>query len=270
MSSYVVTGASRGIGLEFVRQLSDHPSNTVIAVVRNKSNIPHLAPLLARANVHAVQADVTSPEQLAEAAVEVGQITGGSLDVLIANAGISEKGAGVTLAQPGLDQRELGKAMVNMFEWNTVSAVWTNNAFLPLLRRGKQKKIIDTSSGLGDVEFTKKTNTSGMAPYSISKAALSFAVLKYAIELQPEGFTVVAISPGLVDTSSTKDTPPPTEEEMKQFAVVAETWAAAYPNWDRKPISVEESVRCQLQTIEAIGPQDNGRFMSHHNDDQWY
>jgi len=88
------------------------------------------------------------------------------------------------------------------FNTNVVGVVHTINAFLPLLRRGTTKKVITLSSGMGHTELVLKSGLSNQAPYAISKAALNMAVAKYAAEYKAEGFLFLAISPGLVDTST--------------------------------------------------------------------
>ena len=74
------------------------------------------------------------------------------------------------------------------------------NAFLPLIEKGSQKKVISISSAAGDPEFVEKSGYAFAVPYGISKAALNFINAKYAIEFRGKGYTFLAISPGLVDT----------------------------------------------------------------------
>lgn len=87
MPSYVVSGAARGIGFEFVQQLSREPSNPVFALVRNVETATALNDLSSsRKNLHVIHCDVTQPADIEAAAAAVGSATGGSLDVLIHNA----------------------------------------------------------------------------------------------------------------------------------------------------------------------------------------
>jgi NAD(P)-dependent dehydrogenase (short-subunit alcohol dehydrogenase family) len=268
MVSYVITGASRGIGLEYVRQLSENPNNTVFALVRSRAKSNFLEPYTERPNVHVVEGDVISIEKMQNAAKEVAAITGGSLDVLIANAAGSI-GSNTSLANPSVDLAVVAQELKDNFEINAVSAVITNNVFLPLLRNGKEKKIIDISSALGDTEFTRVTGFAHIAPYAVGKAALNFIVQKYASELASEGFTVLALSPGLVDTSSTKEGPPPTAEQLKGMEAAANLWMKAAPNWDRKPISVQDSVSKQIKVIQGVGQKDSGKLLSQNGNTDW-
>jgi NAD(P)-dependent dehydrogenase (short-subunit alcohol dehydrogenase family) len=268
MASYVITGASRGIGLEYVRQLSEEPKNTVFAVVRNKAKANFLEPVAGRPNVHVLEGDVQSIEKMQEAAKEVAAVTGGSLDFLIANAG-GNIGSNTSLANSNIDQATIVQELKDNFDINATSVVITNNAFLPLLRNGKEKKIIDISSALGDIEFNKITEFPHSAPYGVSKAAVNFIVQKYAVELAPEGFTVLALSPGLVDTSSTKEGGPPSAEELKFLDAAADLWIKAAPGWDRKPITVQDSVSKQIKVIHSIGQEESGKLLSQNGNTTW-
>lgn len=76
----------------------------------------------------------------------------------------------------------------------------TINAFLPLLRAGSLKKVITISTGVADLEFVLKSELALGAPYAISKAAVTMAVAKYAVQFKSEGFLFLALSPGFVNT----------------------------------------------------------------------
>ena len=89
----------------------------------------------------------------------------------------------------------------SQFRNNAIGSAFSTNAFLPLLRAGAAKRVVTISSGLGDPEFVIGSGwTAGMA-YSVSKAALNMVVAQFAAALRPEGFTCLAISPGLVNTA---------------------------------------------------------------------
>ena len=72
---------------------------------------------------------------------------------------------------------------------------------LPLLRAGTAKRIICLSTGLAATDVILGSGFTLSPAYAISKAALNMAVAEFAAVLQPEGFTVLAISPGLVNTA---------------------------------------------------------------------
>lgn len=81
----------------------------------------------------------------------------------------------------------------------------STNAFLPLLKNGSTKKILSMSSGLGDLDFTLAGEAEASASYSIAKAALNMVVAKYAAQFKSEGFVFLAMSPGIVDVSGTRE-----------------------------------------------------------------
>lgn len=85
---------------------------------------------------------------------------------------------------------------------NVLGVVQATNAFLPLLQRGSKKRIINISSGRGNLELNVATEDPTAVPYCASKYALNFVTAKYAIQLRAQGFVVLAISPGLVETEA--------------------------------------------------------------------
>jgi NAD(P)-dependent dehydrogenase (short-subunit alcohol dehydrogenase family) len=270
MSSYLVTGASRGIGLEYVRQLSQNSKNTVIGLVRNAAKSVYLQEITHLPNVHVVEGDITSVEAMQKAAKDIAAITGGSLDYIIENAG-GNYGTSATFTDPKIDQNSLVEELKINFDINAVSGVVVTNALLPLLRKGKAKKLIFISSAAGDIAFIRATGTAEMASYGASKSALNFIAQKYAIELADEGIVVLALSPGFVDTNSTKEggAPQPSEEDMKTWGGIFAKWVKHQPDWDQKPLTVQDSVQKQLKVIASVGPEDSGKLLSQNGNTTW-
>lgn len=89
------------------------------------------------------------------------------------------------------------------FKVNSLGPVHSIIAFLPLLRASNTKKIIVIGSGAGDVKAVQALGTANMAAYGMTKAAAVMAATKFAIMLKDEGFVVVTLAPGMVDTSAT-------------------------------------------------------------------
>ncbi|KAJ7146321.1 hypothetical protein C8R44DRAFT_757155 [Mycena epipterygia] len=279
MPSYVVTGAARGIGLEFITQLSANSENTVFAIVRNKATATKLAALPGK-NITVLEADITDAKALQLAASEVSKATGGKLDYLINNAAVSNH-PGVTLDQfPSAEAVE--KDLLDNFKVNTIGVVHSINTFLPLLRNGSVKKVISLSTGLADPEFTLVSETAGEASYSISKAALNMVVAKYAAQLKAEGFTFLAISPGLVSTSIAARQfiflcsrfrgliimKPATAQEMEEHKMLGKAIAKIAPDF-KGPITPQESVTMQLAVINRWTIEETGAFVSHFGNKQW-
>ena len=76
------------------------------------------------------------------------------------------------------------------------------NAFLELIRNGKEKKIVFVSSQCGDIEFTRITGLPTLVGYSIAKAGMNIIMTKFGIELAQYGIKTVSISPGWVNTEA--------------------------------------------------------------------
>ncbi|KAI0328960.1 short-chain dehydrogenases/reductase [Cubamyces sp. BRFM 1775] len=266
MPSYVVTGASRGIGREFVSQLSKDPKNTVFGIVRNPQSATQLLELQkTRPNVHILQADIIDVPSLKAAAAEVAKVTGGSLDYLINNAAqVGNERAGLTLSTYP-DEKLLEEDLIDAFRINVVGVVHTINAFLPLLRQGPTKKVISLSTGIAALDVTLVTGFAVHSPYCVSKAALNQVVAKYATELRDEGFVFLAISPGVVNTAEK----PPTPEELEFFMSMIPKFQKYSPDWDGKPLSPETSVGLMLGIIEKAIVKDTGAFISHWGNQKW-
>ncbi|KAJ7735917.1 hypothetical protein B0H16DRAFT_1380197 [Mycena metata] len=261
MPSYVVTGASRGIGLEFVNQLSADDQNHVFAIVRNKTTATHLT-ALARNNIAVLEADVTDAKALNLAAAEVSKITGGKLDYLINNAGGSS-----SLHSVPTQKQSKKIYSTTYFKFNVVSVVHSINAFLPLLKSGTSKKVVSLSSGLGDLDLTLQAGSTAQFSYSVAKAGLNMVVAKYAAELKSEGFVFLSLSPGVVNTSSTAVSAPSekTIEEMKKLGGAISKIAPDF----KGPLQPEESVRMQLEVIHGWTVEHSGAFVSHLGNKQW-
>jgi len=145
-------------------------------------------------------------------------------------------------------------------ESNVWGTVYVTNSFLPLIEKGRGRKIVHITTGLADAEFVLKAGIAGMVPYSASKAMMNAIVAKYGVELQPKGIQVVAMSPGWVDTS------PMPQEALEWMAAL---FRKVDPSVTGR-IEVGESVRDQLKTIERLGWEVQGRVISQHGDRNWF
>ena len=174
--TYLVTGASRGLGAEFVRQLRG-AGHDVIAAVRR----PGTADGAAAAGARVVALDVAKPDTFDAFVAEVGQ----PIDVLVNNAGVAARDG--RLSALSLDTFE------DVFRTNVFGLALLTRALLPLLGRGARKTIVNVSSSLGSMALTQ----GGFSyAYCASKAALNLLTVHLHKELASDGFTVVSIDPG--------------------------------------------------------------------------
>jgi NAD(P)-dependent dehydrogenase (short-subunit alcohol dehydrogenase family) len=176
-TTVLVTGSSRGLGLEFVRQCAAR-GDTVIATLRD----PAKSPEVARLAKHTIPLDVTDPKSVASL---VSDLKGTPIDILINNAGVM-----------GQD-KQIGKLTIEdfrtVFETNTFAPALLAQALVPNLKAGTRKMIANISSELGSI-------TQGVAgfsyAYNASKSALNRITVQMAKDLRREGILVMTFCPG--------------------------------------------------------------------------
>jgi NAD(P)-dependent dehydrogenase (short-subunit alcohol dehydrogenase family) len=181
ISTYLITGANRGIGLELSRQLRA-AGQRVIATARRPEDAGELAAL----DVRLEELDVTNPGSVSSL---VDRLAGEPIDVLINNAGYGVKD--VDLASLDIE------SLAVFFQVNSLGSLRVTKALLPNLRSGERKIVAQMTSKMGSIA----DNSSGGAyGYRASKAALNAIHQSLAIDLAGEGFTCVALHPGWVRT----------------------------------------------------------------------
>ncbi len=177
----LITGANRGLGLEYAQQFSER-GYTVIGTARN----PDAATELAKVADRVEQLDVADPASVAALAE---RLDGVPIDILINNAGMFDRDD-VTI-----DAVDFG-TMEQTFAVNTFGPLRVTQALLPNLRAGKARLIISMSSQLGSI-----ANSNGRwYAYRASKTALNQFNKIWSVELASEGFTCVVLHPGWVRT----------------------------------------------------------------------
>ncbi|RDW71012.1 hypothetical protein BP6252_07575 [Coleophoma cylindrospora] len=270
MATYLITGVSRGIGFEFLRQLSSDSANKVIGLVRNKESTDKkiAAELGQRDNVYIFQADMTDYNSLKASVDEVARITGGSLDFIIANAALmSTWSVWPAIGDLGNEPEVLEKDILDMFRTNVVGNIHLFNLFMPLVLKGKVKKVLAISSGLADIESTAKYDLDGNAPYAISKAAMNAAVAKFSAQYKKDGVLFLSVCPGVVNTGQYDNMTP--EEQGYAGALMAKFQAYA-PDF-AGPVSTEFAVKDVLSVLDkaSITSGDAGAYVSHYGNKQW-
>ncbi|OAD02870.1 hypothetical protein MUCCIDRAFT_142722 [Mucor lusitanicus CBS 277.49] len=227
--TYVVTGASRGLGLEFVNQLAAK-GNTVFACARNPDSATGLQKLVDNKHVFAIKLDTTNYESVKAAAKEISKKAPEGIDVLINNAGIDGETPDTVVETFDL---------ASVFHTNVIGVSNVTKELLPLLqKRGKDhvKKIVNISSILGSIELIDRLSTLpvGVNPaYNISKAALNMYVKMLANNLAKDNFIVYSSHPG---------------------------WVATELGGKSAPVQAVDSIRGQLAKLESATAKDNGGF----------
>jgi NAD(P)-dependent dehydrogenase (short-subunit alcohol dehydrogenase family) len=185
----LITGANRGIGLETARQLSRRGFHVVIAA-RDEAGGPRAAEAVNADGGKAtfLSLDVSNSESIRTTAGTFAAIAD-HLDVLINNAGIyPDKGLTIlTLPRDRLDQT---------FQTNTFGPLEVTQAFLPYLRRAAGARIINVSSGYGQLDGLSPDEPS----YCLSKLALNGLTILLAQALQGDRIAVNSMCPGWVRT----------------------------------------------------------------------
>ena len=201
MPSYVVVGASRGLGYEWLHTLSADKANVVIGLVRTLATVKEKLVEDEISNVNIVQADMIDHNSLVVAAGQVAELTKGCVDYLIVNgAYIDYRTLGITPTAFTGNENGLREEMKQYLDVNVLGVMFAINAFLPLIRKSTIRKITVLSSEMGDVDFVTKAKISSNVAYGASKAVLNLIVVKYSIELKGEGIIMLALSPGLINT----------------------------------------------------------------------
>lgn len=178
----LITGANRGLGLEFARQYSA-AGWKVIGTARK----PEKAKDLEALGVRVMQLDVADAGSVAALA---SALEGKAIDLLINNAGMMDRDAN-SIEELDFD------SVARVLAVNTIGPMRVTRALLPHLRRGATKQIVHITSELGSIEGNSFGRFYG---YRESKAALNMFNRSLAVELADEGFTCVVMSPGWVQT----------------------------------------------------------------------
>ena len=189
MKTLLITGASRGIGLEFCTQYAAEGWR-VLACCRDPGKADALSKLAAQypEQIKLYALDVTNQAQIEQLAQSLADET---IDLLINNAGVF----------PSSDKRGFGHTdyaeWMAAFNINTMAPLKMAEAFVNQIARSKLKRIVTITSQMGSID----DNTSGGSYlYRSSKAAANMVVKSLAVDLKEQGITSVAFNPGWVKT----------------------------------------------------------------------
>lgn len=225
MKTTLITGASRGIGLEFCRQYAADGWR-VLACSRHPEKSDALHKLADQypdqITMHAL--DVADHAQIER----LGQVLKNeSIDLLINNAGIL----------PDSDRGDFGhadyEAWMQAFRINTMAPLKMAETFTPQIARSKQKTIVAITSKMGSIA---DNSSGGYYIYRSSKTALNMVVKSLAIDLEPRGISAIVFHPGWVKT------------DMGGLNAM---------------ISPEQSVSGMRKIISGLSPKDSGKFFAY-------
>jgi NAD(P)-dependent dehydrogenase (short-subunit alcohol dehydrogenase family) len=174
MPNVLITGANRGIGLEFARQYAAEGWDVTATARQSNPELDALGIVVKRL-------DLSDADAVAEFRIDQ------PLDLLIANAGTNHP--------MNSETAEDGRAWQTMMMVNAIAPYMLARALLPRLGEARGKAIA-ISSGMGSIA----ENSGGWIPYRTSKAALNMAWSSLALEARPLGVTAVSVSPGWVKT----------------------------------------------------------------------
>ena len=201
----LVTGANRGLGLEFTRQLLARGAR-VIAGCRRPGEATALTGLAARhpGHLHVLPLAIDS-ERSRDAFVHEVAALHPRLDLLVNNAGMLAAGERFG----SLRAQTLGQS----FATNAAGPLLLVQALAPLLARSRRARVLNLSSEFASLALTERFRTPS---YSISKAALNMAGRLMAHALNPMGVGVITASPGWVRTDMGGENAPVSAQEAVQ------------------------------------------------------
>lgn len=175
MPTVLITGANRGIGLEFARQYSEDGWKVIATARQSSAELDDLDLEVERLDLSDADAVQALPGKI-----------DGSLDLFIANAGTNHP--------MNTDGAENARDWESMMMVNAIAPYQLGQALLPRMTGGG--KMIALSSGMGSIA----ENSGGWIPYRTSKAALNMAWNCLALEAKSRGIPCVLFSPGWVKT----------------------------------------------------------------------
>ena len=181
----LITGANRGLGLEFTQQYAADGWNVLACCRHPQSALDLQALAKVNANITIQPLDVADFLQIDALAL---QLKAASIDVLINNAGV----------YPASSFGDTNyEAWAEGFKVNSMAPLKMAEAFVQHLTRGQLKKIATLSSKMGSLD----DNTSGESySYRSSKTAVNMVMKSLSIDLKPHGISVVTLHPGWVQT----------------------------------------------------------------------
>jgi NAD(P)-dependent dehydrogenase (short-subunit alcohol dehydrogenase family) len=225
----LITGANRGIGLEFARQFSARGWK-VIGTARNPEGATELQALAkARTDVAIEKLDVTDHAAIDALAA---RYRGQPIDILLLNAAL---GPDAATAMSPLAKLDFDIAR-RSFETNAIGPLKVAQAFMDHVAASQKKQIVAMGTDSGSFGATSRRPI--LYHYKASKAALHMYMYTLSFETPKRGVTLVILHPGMVGTSPA---------------------LARFPG----SLKTEDSVAQLMAVLDKVTPADNGRFISY-------
>lgn len=222
MPSILITGANRGLGLEFAKQYAD-AGYRVFATARDPSGggakeLASLAKAKSNVSVHALEtSDAKSIASLVQ------ELKDQPIDILLNNAGVM-----------GPSRQSLGNldadGMLHTLKVNTVAPLMVAQAFLPNVEKSQKKLLAAITSGMGSISDTG----GGSYAYRASKAALNMTFANLAVDLKSRGVIAVVINPGWVQTDM---------------------------GGSSAPVKTSDSIAAMRKVFDKVTLEDSGKFL---------
>ncbi|WPU91225.1 SDR family oxidoreductase [Mucilaginibacter sabulilitoris] len=203
MKSAFITGANKGIGFETAKQLLQKGFYVYIGSRNLENGLQAVKKLAAEGlvSVEVIQIDVTDDDSVKNARIEIGKKKD-VLDILINNAGINADGIAEDATAASIENFK------KIYETNVYGVVRVTTAFIDILKKSKEPRIVNVSSNMGSLTLHSDPNSpnygyKSFSAYSSSKSALNMYTIHLAHELRDTSFKVNAVCPGLTKTDHT-------------------------------------------------------------------
>jgi len=221
-----ITGSNRGIGLAVVHAYLERGAVEIFAACRQPENAVELQNLAKQypQTLHLIPLEVTEQDSIHQAVSQVQNLTHG-LDILINNAGIDPEGQSL--------EAITAETMLQVYAVNTVAPLMISKAFLPLLRKGTNPRLVQISTEMASLE---DRTYGGSYAYCSSKAALNMVMRGMAADLRRHGIINISLDPGWVQTD------------------MGGSSASLIP---------EESAAGILEVVSNLKASDNGRYLAY-------
>lgn len=232
MPVYCITGANRGLGLEFVRQIGQDSSNTVVAAIRSSSTDTSDLQAIASKNTHILVCNTSDSNSISSFASELGKtLSGEKIDILINNAGVNSVPQQNALT---IDEKDLHSEI----QTNILGPATTVSSLVSASLLSDDARIVNMSSGLGSMERSLSINPRKCATYSISKAGLNMVTVHQSGDLREKlkSVVVICMDPG---------------------------WVKTRMGGDGAILEPEESIGGMLKTVRGLKEGDNGKFFTY-------